>query len=181
MGFGHAFSNDYPAGSPGVIHEVGKDLFFTRSQFYGKFYRAAVDLFVRLRFLRYLPVRPAVKVFYHAHFYALFLMIAQFYLERLVQRVISAIETILHLPPLPHYIESVACKYPDRFIGGRMVDIILSDKLELAIIVLFIEAQPAFWKRDPEAIRFRIGDGPHKPDLGVRLSAVLPHRTDILS
>ena len=81
-----------------------------------------------------------------------FLVIAEFYFESLVQPIIVRIDLIMCSFSFAYEIEGVARIDPDGFILRGMVDDVLAGELQLALIVAAIEPDNAAGQRDAEVV-----------------------------
>src|ERR1017187_1773938 len=115
---------------PRVMNGVGDDFFGSGSDLNAKFGGAAIGLLKRIGGLGDRPGVAAIEMFLDADFDRSFGVIAQFNLERFVNRagVLVLVDSIVRLLALAHEIESAACVDVDGFILRGVLDGVFAGK-----------------------------------------------------
>src|SRR5690242_8351988 len=154
-------------GSPAVVNLVSHDFLAVGRNLCGKFHRLAVNLFERVRVLDNVPARPTIEVLDNADFDGRGLVIANFDFKGLVNPPAVEVGTVFGARSLPRHVERVAGIKTNRFVFGRVVNVVLSGEFELAIIVAPVEANPPLRKRHAQMILGAVLELLHNPDFGI--------------
>src|ERR1039457_5888957 len=93
--------------SPGVVSRVGDHLFAVGIDRHGKLDGLAVLLLVIIGFRNDLPVLAAIQVFDDAYLHWLFLLVADFVLERFRRRALAHLHDVIHTATFAREIEGI--------------------------------------------------------------------------
>jgi hypothetical protein len=166
---------------PGIVDFIGNGFFLARSNKDAELDGLAIGFDEVVGLLKNVPIYPAIEMFDDSEFDSVvFLMIAEFYFESLVQPVSVRIDLIMRSFSFAYEVESVARIDTNSFILRCMVDNVLAGEFQLAVIIPAIEPHNAAGQRDTEVIFLGVFELFHNPYLRIRLCPVFPVTADIV-
>jgi len=158
--------------SPRIMRGVGYRLFSVSGDGDGELNRLAIRFLERIGVREDTPVQPAVEMLDDANRHGFFLVVADFYLEGLVQCSFGTVNVVRGSTALAYEVEGISGVDADSLTSWRVIDDVLAGELNLTIIVSPIEAQASLGQRNAELVCLRIQELPHDPDLGVGFGAI---------
>ena len=93
----------------------------------------------------------------HADFHRrVLLAVAQLDFKRFVNPFVAGVHAEIRLLALADEVEGIAGGHADGFVARRVVNRVLADELQLAVVVAAIKPQLAGRQRDAELVRLRV-------------------------
>src|SRR5215475_3081456 len=134
---------DRPQLLPRVMCGIRDDLLAIGSDSYRKLNRLTVFFLVVIRLRADLPVLSTIEMLDNPHLDCLFLVVANPDLECLSRVRLCVLDCVVRAPTLSRNVEGISRVDAHGFIRRSVIDQVLAGELDLAVVVVPVEANPS--------------------------------------